>query len=67
MAIIWGWLYYIAEIASFNKMNTESEETNYRKIAVYFIVIVSVLMVLVLSYNYWNNYTIQQEYERSLN
>lgn len=67
MAIIWGWLYYVVEIASFNKMNTESEETNYRKIAVYIIVIVSVLLTLVLSYNYWNNYTIQQEYERSLN
>jgi hypothetical protein len=67
MAIFWGWLYYIAEIASFNKMNTESEETNYRKIAVYIIVIVSVLLTLVLSYNYWNNYTIQQDYERSQN
>jgi len=67
MAIIWGWLYYFVEIASFNKMNTESEETNYRKIAVYIIVIVSVLLTLVLSYNYWNNYTIQQDYERSQN
>lgn len=67
MAIIWGWLYYVVEIASFNKMNTESEETNYRKIAVYIIVIVSVLLTLVLSYNYWNNYTIQQDYERSQN
>ena len=67
MAIIWGWLYYFVEIASFNKMNTESEETNYRKIAIYFIVIVSVLLTLVLSYNYWNNYTIQQDYERSQN
>jgi hypothetical protein len=67
MAIIWGWLYYFVEIASFNKMNTESEETNYRKIAVYIIVIVSVLLTLLLSYNYWNNYMIQQEFERSQN
>jgi hypothetical protein len=67
MAIIWGWLYYVVEIASFNKMNTKSEETNYRKIAVYIIVIVSLLLTLVLSYNYWNNYTIQQEFERSQN
>lgn len=67
MTIIWGWLYYIAEITSFNKMNTESEDSNYKKIAINIIVIVSVLLTLVLSYNYWRNYTAQQEYERSLN
>jgi len=60
VAIIGSWLYYIAEIASFNKMNIESVETNYRNIAVYIVVIFSVLLILVLSYNYWYNYRIQQ-------
>jgi hypothetical protein len=67
MAIVWGWLYYTAEIASFNKMNTVAEETNYVRIALYTIVIISVLLTLFLSYNYWENYTAQQQYERSLN
>uniref|UniRef100_UPI004049CDAF hypothetical protein n=1 Tax=Flavobacterium sp. TaxID=239 RepID=UPI004049CDAF len=55
VTIIGSWLYYTAEIASFNKMNIESIETNYRNIAVHIVVIVSVLLTLVLSYNYWNN------------
>ena len=67
MAIVWGWLFYTAEVASFNKMNTVSEETNYVRMALYTIVIISVLLTLFLSYNYWENYTAQQKYERSLN
>ena len=60
VAIIGSWLYYPAEIASFNKMNIESVETNYRSLAVNIIVIFSVLLTLDLSYNYWYNYRIQQ-------
>lgn len=67
MAIVWGWLFYTAEVASFNKMNTVYEETNYVRMALYTIVIISVLLTLFLSYNYWENYTAQQKYERSLN
>lgn len=67
VTIIGSWLYYTAEISSFNKMNIESIETNYRNIAVHIVVIVSVLLTLVLSYNYWSNYRIQQIGEPELN
>lgn len=65
VAIIGSWLYYTAEIASFNKMNIESVETNYRNITVYIVVIVSVLLTLFLSYNYWNNSKIQHTGRRT--
>jgi hypothetical protein len=53
MAIVWSWLFYTAEIAAFNKMNIDGLETNYRKFAVYLIVIISILLVLFFSYDYW--------------
>ena len=53
MAIVWSWLFYTAEIAAFNKMNIDGLETNYRKFALYIIVIISILLVLFFSYDYW--------------
>ena len=62
MASIWGWLFYIAEISSFNKMNTKGEATNIVSTVTYIIVIISVVTFVILSYNYWNNYNIKQQY-----
>jgi hypothetical protein len=52
MAVVWGWLFYIAEIASFNKMNTKGEVKKIVSTVLYIIITVSFILLMASYYIY---------------